>query len=426
MSVVIGVFFAILFFALIMASIALHEVGHLIPAKVFGVRVPKYFVGFGKTLWSRRFGETEYGVKSIPLGGFVQLLGMYPPARPNTRSWIGRVADDARRGEYETITEADNGRLFHQKPIWQRIIVMLGGISMNIFLAFLIFLSINVFHGTYQLTLEVDRVSDCIVPAEQPVRECEPSDPPTPAVRAGVREGDLLVSFNGVALTSWEQMGDLIRENRGDEARVVVERDGQRLALKPTRTVVTSVVDRLDPTKTLQAGFFGVGPSRELTRGGVGDTLAQMWDMTRMSVIAIAEFPVRIYNVAADLVTGQPRDINSPISVIGASRVAGELSVAEELAPADRVANWMSLLGSVNLFVGLLNVVPLVPLDGGHVAGAVYEWFRRGFNRLRGRPDPGAVDTARMFPVVYLVGGFLLIGGAILIVADIITPISLF
>ncbi|MGO1384993.1 MAG: M50 family metallopeptidase [Arachnia sp.] len=426
MTVVIGVFFALVFFALIMASIALHEVGHLVPAKIFGVKVPKYFIGFGKTLWSRRVGETEYGVKAVPLGGFVQLLGMYPPARQGTKSWIGRVADDARSGEYESITAADDGRLFHQKPIWQRIIVMLGGISMNIFLAFAIFLSINVFHGTYQSTLEVDRVNDCIIPADRAVPECEPSDPPTPALSAGVQVGDLLVSFNGVPLTSWEQMGDLIRDNRDGQAQVVVERDGQRVDLTPTRTVVTAVADRLDPTKTVEAGFFGVGPTSDLVRGGVGETLVQMWDMTRMSLIAIAEFPVRIYNVAADLVTGQPRDLNSPISIIGASRVAGELSVAEHIPTADRVATWMSLLGSVNLFVGLLNVVPLVPLDGGHVAGAMYEWIRRSFNKLRGRPDPGAVDTARMFPVVYLVGGFLLIGGAILIFADIITPISLF
>ena len=426
MTVVVGVFFAILFFALIMASIALHEVGHLIPAKIFGVRVPKYFIGFGKTLWSRKFGETEYGVKAIPLGGFVQLLGMYPPARTGTKSWIGRVADDARSGEYDLITETDNGRLFHQKPVWQRIIVMLGGISMNIFLAFLIFLSINVFHGTYQETLEVDRVNDCIIPADRTPQECEVSDPPTPAAAAGTQEGDLLMSFNGVELTSWEQMGDLIRDNGAGEARVVVERDGQRVDLRPTNTIVTSLVDRLDPTKTVEAGFFGVAPTRDLVRGGAGATVEQMWKMTRMSVIAIAEFPVRIYNVAADMITGQPRELNSPISIIGASRVAGELSVAEQFSPGERVASWMSLLGSVNLFVGLLNVVPLVPLDGGHVAGAIYEWIRRGFNKLRGRPDPGAVDTARMFPVVYLVGGFLLLGGVILIIADIVTPISLF
>lgn len=426
MTVVVGVLFAILFFALIMASIALHEVGHLIPAKLFGVRVPQYFVGFGKTLWSRKLGETEYGIKAIPLGGFVRLLGMYPPSRPGPKNWVTRVADQARSVEYDEITPADDGKLFHQKPVWQRIVVMLGGISMNIFLAFLIFLGINLFHGTYQPTLVVDTVSDCIIPADRVVRECEPQDPPTPAKQAGARVGDEILSFNGVTLTSWQQMGELIRDNGDQEALVTVERGGQRIDLAPTHTVVTAVADRLDPTRTLEAGFFGVAPTNELTRGGVGTTVHQMWDMTRMSVVAIAQFPVRIWNVAADLVTGQPRDVNSPISIVGASVVAGELSIADQIPTADRVASWMSLLGSVNLFVGLLNVVPLVPLDGGHVAGAIYEWFRRGYNRLRGRPDPGAVDTAKMFPVVYLVGGFLLIGGAILILADIITPISLF
>lgn len=426
MTTLLIVVFAILFFVLIMASIALHEVGHLIPAKIFGVRVPQYFIGFGKTLWSIRRGETEYGIKAIPLGGFVRLLGMYPPAKPGEKGWLGRLADDARSVEYEQITPADEGRLLHQKPVWQRIVVMLGGPAMNIFLAFAIFLGINLFHGTYQLTLEVASVSDCIIPADREVRECGPQDPPTPAAESGVQVGDMLVSFNGVRLTSWEQMGDLIRDNRDQEALVVVERDGQRVDLARTSTVITAVADRLDPTKSLQAGFFGVSPDRELTRGGVGDTASQMWQMTKMSAVALASFPVRIWNVGVDLATGQPRDVNSPISIVGASRVAGELSVADQLPVADRAASWMSLLGSINLFVALLNLVPLVPLDGGHIAGAIYEWLRRGVNRLRGRPDPGAVDTAMMLPVAYLVGGFLLLGGVVLILADVITPISLF
>lgn len=426
MTTVLVIGFAVLFFVLIMASIALHEVGHLVPAKLFGIKVPKYFIGFGKTLWSTHRGETEYGIKAIPLGGFVRLLGMYPPERPGRKGRLGRMADEARSFEYEEITAADEGRLFHQKPVWQRIIVMLGGPAMNIFLAFVIFLGINLFHGTYQPTLEVNTVSDCIIPADREPAECLADDPPTPAAESGVQVGDVLISFNGVALTSWEQMGDLIRDNRDGEAVMVVERGSSRVTLAPTHTVITAVVDRLDPTKTLEAGFFGVSPTNELIRGGVGATTSQMWDMTKMSAVALATFPVRIWNVGVDLVTGQPRDVNSPISIIGASRVAGELSVAEQIPVVDRVASWMSLLGSINLFVALLNLVPLVPLDGGHIAGAIYEWLRRGVNRVRGRPDPGAVDTARMLPVAYFVGGFLLLGGVILIFADIITPISLF
>ncbi|MHA6512139.1 M50 family metallopeptidase [Tessaracoccus sp. Z1128] len=427
MTALLTVVFAVLFFALIMASIALHEVGHLVPAKLFGVRVSKYFVGFGKTLWSTRRGETEYGIKAIPLGGYVRLMGMYPPHRPSARpGWLSRMADEARSVEYEDITDADKGRLLYEKKTWQKIVVMLGGPLMNIVLAFVIFLGINVAYGVPTATLTVAAVSECAVPVDRADRTCRDGDPVTPAVEAGVREGDRLVSFNGTELTSWEQMGDLIRVNRDGEARVVVERDGERVELPVVTTVLNNVADRLDPTRTVEAGFFGVSPSIEQRRGGVVETADQMWTMTKQSVVALAGFPVRVYNVAADLVTGQPRDINSPLSIVGASRVAGEIGASTELEVADKAATWLSLLGSVNLFVALLNLVPLLPLDGGHVAAAVWEWLRRSSARVLGRPDPGHVDTARGLPVTYIVGGFLLLGGVVLILADIISPISIF
>lgn len=427
MTVVLTVVFAVLFFGLIMASIALHEVGHLVPAKLFGVKVTQYFVGFGKTLWSRRRGETEYGFKAFPLGGYVKLVGMYPPARAGAKqTWLTRLADQARSYEYEDIRPEDDGRLLYQKKTWQKVVVMLGGPAMNILLAFLIFLGINVFHGTYQSTLTVASVSECVVRADREDQKCTDADPATPAAQAGVQVGDRLVSFNGAELTSWEQMGDLIRANRDGEAHVVVERDGRRVELEAVHTMLNYVPDRLDPTRYVEAGFFGVSPTQELRHGGPVATLDQMWTMTQQSVVALASFPVRVYNVGADLVTGQPRDINSPLSIVGASRVAGEIGVNQDMSPGDKVATWMSLLGSVNLFVALLNLVPLLPLDGGHVAGALYEWLRRQIARLRGRPDPGPVDTAKALPLTYFVAGFLLIGGLVLILADIISPIQLF
>ncbi|MCC2593297.1 site-2 protease family protein [Tessaracoccus sp. OS52] len=428
MTAVATIGLAVLFFALIMASIALHEVGHLVPAKIFGVKVTQYFVGFGRTLWSRRSGETEYGVKAIPLGGYVRLIGMYPPERHSDRpkGWLTRLADQARSYEYEEITPADDGRLLYQKPVWQRLIVMFGGPAMNVVLAFGIFFGINALHGTYQPTLEVAAVSDCVIPRDREPAECLESDPPTPAAEAGVEVGDTLVSFNGHPLTNWRQMGDLIRANRDGEATVVVERDGQQLTLPTVRTVLHHVPDRLDPTKYVEAGFLGVSPGNELTRTGPVETVAQMWDMTKMSAVALASFPVRVYNVAADLVTGQPRDINSPISVVGASRVAGEIGTAADIPVADRAASWFSLLGSVNLFVALLNLVPLPPLDGGHIAAALYDGVRRAWANLRRKPTPPPADTAKLLPVVYAVGGFLLLGGVVLILADIISPIQLF
>jgi membrane-associated protease RseP (regulator of RpoE activity) len=221
-------------------------------------------------------------------------------------------------------------------------------------------------------------------------------------------------------------MGDLIRANRDAPAAVVVDRAGAEITLPTVNTVLNHVPDRIDPSTYVEAGFLGVAPSQELVRGGPIATAQQMWTLTKQSVVALASFPVRVYTVAADLVTGQPRDPNSPVSIVGASRVAGEIGASDQLSVGDKAATWFSLLGSVNLFVALLNLVPLLPLDGGHVAGAIYEWLRRLAARLRGRTDPGPVDTAKALPLTYVVGGFLLIGGAVLIVADLVSPIQLF
>ena len=428
MNTLVLIGLALLFFALIMVSIALHEIGHLVPAKIFGVKVTQYFVGFGRTIWSRKRGETEYGFKLFPLGGYVRLVGMYPPEKQSDKpkGWLTRLADRARSYEYEEITPADDGRLFHQKPVWQKVIVMLGGPAMNLLLAFLIFLGINLFHGTLQSTLDVTVVNDCVIPADHTPATCQEGDPQTPAKRAGVMVGDKVVAFNGHRVGSWDELTDLIRANRDGAATITVERGGRIIELPTVNTIIQSVPDKLDPTSRVEAGFLGVSPSRELVRGGVIETAGQMWNITRMSLVALASFPVRVWNVGVGLATGAERDINSPISVVGASRVAGEIAVADSLPIQDRAVTWLSLLGSVNLFVALLNLVPLLPLDGGHIAGALYEALRRGLARLRGKSDPGPVDTAKMLPVAYLVGGFLLIGGVVLILADIISPIKLF
>ncbi len=428
MTTLIVISLALLFFALIMASIALHEIGHLVPAKIFGVKVTQYFVGFGKTIWSRFRGETEYGFKAIPLGGYVRLVGMYPPEKPadGPKNWLTRLADSARRDEHLDITAEDDGRLFYQKPTWQKIIIMLGGPMMNLVLAFLIFLGINLFHGTWQSSLQVSVVNECVIPADRTPAVCQEGDPATPAAQAGIQVGDTVLAFNGQPVSSWTQLGDLIRANRDGAAVLTVEREGEVIELPQVNTIIQTLPDRLDPTATVEAGFMGISPGTELVRGGVVETSAQMWTMTKMSVVALASFPVRVWNVAAGLATGAERDINSPISIVGASRVAGEIAVAEQLPITDRAVTWLSLLGSVNLFVGLLNLVPLMPLDGGHIAGALYEGLRRWLAKLRGKPDPGPVDTAKLLPVAYVVGGFLLLGGIVLILADIISPISLF
>ncbi|MFZ0529481.1 MAG: site-2 protease family protein, partial [Propionicimonas sp.] len=207
METVTGIGFAIAFFALIMVSVALHELGHMIPAKAFGVRVPKYFVGFGPTMFSTVRGETEFGVKWFPLGGFVRLLGMYPPrpdgGRPATTR-LGRLADAAREQEWEDITPTDvaGDRLFYQKRTWQKLVVMAGGPAMNLLIAFVLMLGVTSLYGVYRPQTTIAFVQQCVL-TDATRTECTAADPASPAAAAGLRAGDRVVSFNGVAVASY-------------------------------------------------------------------------------------------------------------------------------------------------------------------------------------------------------------------------------
>ncbi|WP_432558052.1 M50 family metallopeptidase [Granulicoccus sp. GXG6511] len=426
---------AVLFFALIMASIALHEVGHMLPGKLFGVKVTEYFVGFGKTLWSFRKGETEYGVKAVPLGGYVKLVGMYPPEKKTGRirdagssaNPLATMIESSREAEWADIKPSDDGRLFFQKSTWQKLIIMAGGPTMNLVLAFLILWGVLGIHGSYRPQPVVQGVAQCVVPADRADRdECLPGDPLTPAVQAGLQPGDRIVTFNGAPIDDWRQLQGIIRENRDGRAEIVVDRGGHRVALTPVNTVLTGVPDTWDPAKRVDAGFLGFTPTTERIHAGPGLVLQDMGDMTRMSVVALAQFPVKIWNTGVNLVTGQPRDIYGPMSVVGASRAAGEISTTTQLGAGDKVATFLVLLGNVNLFVALFNFVPLLPLDGGHIVGAIAEWVRRQFARLLRRPDPGYLDTAKMLPVAYAVFAFIALSGIVLILADIIDPVRLF
>lgn len=426
MTVALTVLFGLAFFALLMASVALHEIGHLLPAKRFGVAVPKYFVGFGRTLWSTRRGDTEYGVKLWPLGGFVQLLGMYPPRRPDAPDTrLQRLADDARAVEWRDITPEHGGRLFYEQPVRRKVLIMSGGIAMNLLIAFLLMWGVAGLHGTYRPQPLVQGIQECVITEVRPDLACRTSDPASPAALAGLRAGDRVVVFNGVPIRDYPQLTDLIRRNLDAEAGLIVERGGVRVALPGVRTVITGVPDPLDPGRRVAAGWLGVRPEVRLVKGGPGQVLSDMTQASAQSVVVLAQFPVKVYRVFADMVSGAPRDIYGPMSVLGASVVAGEIATGDASA-GDKVALFASLLASVNLFLALFNVVPLPPLDGGHIAGALYEAARRGAARLRGRPDPGPVDTAKMLPVAYAVGGFLLLCGVVLIAADIFSPVKLF
>lgn len=437
----------VIFATAILASIGLHELGHMIPAKKFGGKVTQYFVGFGPTVWSKQVGETEYGIKAVPLGGYVKIVGMLPPGadqlaevevdaagnqvlkvRKSNTGMFTQLISDARAAEWEHVKPEDGDRLFYKFPSWKKIVVMAGGPTVNILIAFGIFAAVFATYGNAgDPTIEttVAEVQGCILPPEEDGRVCtdeELAEKPTPAYAAGIQPGDRMVSFNGTEITSWGQMQELVRANGDDRASVVVERDGELVTIE-TSTVVDLRDIGNDEKK--EVGFLGVSPTSYPTTGGVFYTLGQMGHMTVDVVESLATLPAKVWDVAQAIVGVEERDPMGPVSVVGGGRLAGEVASHDEISVNDKLVSLLMLIAGFNFFIGMFNFVPLLPLDGGHIASALWEAVRRGVARLRRRPDPGYVDAAKLLPVAYVVAGALLVMGVVLIVGDLVVPVHL-
>ena len=415
----------------VVLSIALHEMGHMYPAKKFGIKVTQFFVGFGNTVWSTKRGETEYGFKAIPLGGYVKLVGMLPPAkdadphevRTTNTGLFTQLISDARTAEYEHVDDEDLDRLFYRRPWWQKLIVMAGGPMVNIVIAVFLFAIVFMGFGAITPTTTVRAVSDCAISDAEAGRTCQATDPETPASKAGLEAGDRITGFNGKAISDWKELSEVIRANGSREATIDFVRDGRELSA----TVATSVLARADtddPTKTVEVGFLGVQPTEEMQRQGPVYVAQVMGDYVEGTAKAIWHLPVRMVDVTKAAFGGE-RDPEGPISVVGASRVAGESFTVDDPTWSERAQRVLVLLAGLNLFLARFNFIPLLPLDGGHIAGALWEAVRRGFAKLRGAPDPGHVDVAKMLPVAYAMGALLMLMSVILIYADIVNPVSL-
>ena len=409
-------------------SIGLHEIGHLIPAKKFGVKVGQYMIGFGPTLWSKKVGETEYGVKAIPLGGYISMAGMFPPAKTGGRArtastgLFDTLVQDARDSSAETVGD-DEDRAFYRLPVAKRIVIMLGGPVMNLLLGFVFIGIVLMGFGVPQASTTIGSVSECVLPAGSTQTTCTADDPAAPANAAGVLPGDRIVSIDGVAIESWEQATAIIREHPDDELAWVVERDGAEVEL----TVVPLLAERpaLEGEGTVDVGFVGIGAATENVRQPITAVPGAVWDQSVAVGQIVLALPVRIYEVVQVTVLGQERDPNGPISVVGVGRLAGEIASLDTVPVADRASSLLGMLGALNIALFVFNLIPLLPLDGGHVAGALVEAVRRGIARLRGRPDPGPVDTARLIPLTLTIVAVLGVSSVLLIVADIVNPISI-
>ncbi len=420
----------VLFAVGILASVALHELGHLLPAKRFGVHVPQYMVGFGPTLFSRRRGETEYGLKAIPLGGYVRLSGMYPPTRAGRRARVfDRLVEDARRDALADIPRGAEHRAFYRLAPWKKLIVMAGGPAMNLLLGlFLLVLAFGVVgqpRATVDLTLS--SVSRCILPSGAPPSStCPPGAAPSPARAAGLRAGDRIESVGRTRVDSWDAASAAIAAASGPTP-ITVARDGV------TRTVTVDVPrvarpDPTDPTRTVTRGFIGVQPAGSLAYdhlgpGGIASAYGQQVGGTAKVLV---RFPQRLADIARLTFSNQPRSVDSPVGIVGASRFGGEVAAQQDIPPRARVSTFLGILASVNIALAVFNLVPLLPLDGGHIAGALWESLRRRLARARNRPDPGFVDVARALPIAYAVTLVVVASSALLLYADVVNPVRLF
>ncbi|HEU5416486.1 MAG TPA: site-2 protease family protein [Streptosporangiaceae bacterium] len=396
MSFVLGV---VIFVLALLISIMLHEAGHFFTAKKFHMKVTQFFVGFGQTLWSRRRGETEYGVKALPLGGFVKITGMTT---------------------LDEVDPADEPRSFRRQPGWQRVIVLVAGSFMHFALAFvlLFILAVGIGVPSSASSTTIGSISKCLPSNvhQYNTGTCPAGAAGSPAQAAGIRAGDKVVSIAGRPVSSWTQLSDVIRaQPAGKPVPVVVDRDGRQLSL----TVTPGSIDgRKGSYLGIEAKLFQrVGPVSGVTYAG--STFGQVMVL---SAEAAAKLPSALPDLfASDRSHTAGANVSS---IFGAADDAGQIVQAGGGWQVT-VSALLLIVISLNIFVGAFNLLPLLPLDGGHLAIVIYERVRAWLARLRGRPDPGLVDMQKLIPVS--VGVFaLLVGlGLILIAADIVNPVHL-
>lgn len=376
----------------IIAMIVIHEGGHFLAAKAFGMKSTEAFFGFGPKLWSLQRGETEYGIKAIPLGGYVRIIGMNP---------------------FEEIPTEDEVRTYRAAAFWKKAVVVLAGIFSHFVVALLLLWFVGTMWGVVVFDDDGSPIRTTTVAA---VSELVPgTSETTPAHESGIEATDIIVATNGTAVATWEGFVDFASTHGGEPVVITVERDGATIDLDSTLVLIDRpiVVDGeyvLGPDgepMTEEVGFFGVTPEAERESVGpiamIGSAVGQFGEAVVMSVRGLWEMIIGFPKLVLSLFGGDDEILDTvrPISPIGLVRIAGPLE------------STLLLLAMVNIFVGVLNFVPLYPLDGGHFSVAAYE-------KVTGRTP----NIERMLPVAAAVFIFLVSLGLMGVYLDIFKPIQ--
>ena len=395
-------------------SIALHELGHLLPAKKFGVKVTKYMVGFGPTIFSRKRGETEYGVKLIPLGGYIQMVGMVPPLDKDVKQNFWRKLTNSVT-QSEEPSEEDDSRAFYRLAPWKKLIVMFGGPFANLLIAVVLSLSLFSGFGSYERNNVVHQVVTCLPTDSNP--NCDQVGKPSPASVAGLKAGDKIVSFAGVKISRWSDIDPLLTKYVGKSEVMVVNRNGKTISLNLTVGELT-ISGKTRP-------FIGVYLESQKYQQSPAQALGNLGSMLSTTGQMIVQLPVQAVNAVAEIVPGSQRNPEGAISIIGLGQYSGDVASNNSISFEDKILSQLAMILSLNVALFVFNMLPLVPLDGGHIAGAIYEAIKRGVWRLRGKKLEKPVATAMMMPVAYFVASLMFVLTIVLVLRDIINPVHL-
>ncbi len=386
---VLAFVFALLF------SIMVHEYGHYITAKRYGMRVTEFFLGFGKRIWSTQRGETEFGIKAIPAGGYCKISGM------SVRDEM--PADIAHRAFYKARTR-------------EKLVVLGSGSVLHFILGFLFLFILFTGVGVVKSLPIIQEVLPC-VPAKT---ECTSSDPISPAKQAGLLPGDEVVGINGVRNLEWSEISPVLRESAGKQISLVILRDGSEINIE--LVAATRTVDGED------RGFIGIvnkyGLVKENPISAIGSSAEATAQLFVGSIKALLGLPQQIPTLIRQTFLGEERGTDGLVGIVGVARATGETASSSNLTMGEKIATFLLIIASLNIFVGIFNLIPILPLDGGHIAVALFEGARRQIYRIRGRTEPGKVDIEKLTPITVIVLVALIFLTALLLIADIFNPIN--